>query len=68
MIKIEKNIEHERENKSIDIEEKILTESIAYVQTICASFSHSKAKSRAPCSFFPHGFPRYMLCICVNVQ
>ena len=29
MIKIEKNIEHEREKKSVEIEENILTESVA---------------------------------------
>ena len=45
MIKIEKNIEHEREKKSIEIEEKILNRfySFMYIKKVHL-LSHANAK------------------------
>ena len=69
MIKLDKNIEHEREDNSVEIEENILNRVWIFMcRPKVYLFPHSNSISRAPYGFLLDGFPCYMLCICVNVE
>ena len=60
-------IYHEREEESVKVEKNILSR-VCILVCRCKVRLFPHARWRAPCGFFSDGFPRYMLCICVNAE